>query len=233
MKNKIAITNFDFETQRADPDNLINVWIPEIEAAAEVYVKDDRFLAFLLAGLRLGGRFKTVKGLRLTDIVKTAGYSRSTFFRIFGGRPRFLCKGYQLTCLLWVKVYAKYLNQQELNLDDFCKFTMDVFYGASCSVPNEVLLAVWREHNGTHSTFHPHLAELATVIHSYLGQNRETQHLKIDTTELDAVLRSLDLIVVNARLEDSDLWRTPLYYNTLSKMLKGYLSTCICPAAYR
>ena len=70
----------------------------------------------------------------------------------------------------------------------------------------------------------PHVAELAPVIHRYLAQNPQTQHLQIDLEELGGVLKDLDLAILNARLEDSALWGTPFYYKKLKKMLKGYLA---------
>src|SRR5210317_425782 len=96
----LAITDFDFHAATADPDSLIQAWMPEIEEAAQQYVPDDRFIAFLVAALRLGARSKSLKGLNLMRLVEVAGYSRSTFFRLFEGHTGFLLNGYQLTCQL-------------------------------------------------------------------------------------------------------------------------------------
>jgi len=222
----LAITDFDFQTQSADPDALIAVWMPEIEAAAETHVPDDRFVAFLTAAMRLTARSKSLSGLNVNKLIEAAGYSRSTFFRLFEGQTGFLLKGYQLTCLLSTKVYAKHLVGQELSLDEFCAFTADVFYGANCTIPHEILQMLWREHNLTHQQFHPHLTGLAPIVKDYLAQNPQTQHLEIDEDELGGVLSNLDLVILNARLEDDEQWGTPFYYTKLRKMLKGYLVTC-------
>lgn len=222
----LAITHFDFQTQSADPDALIAVWMPEIEAAAETHVPDDRFVAFLIAALRLGARSKSLSGLNVNKLIEAAGYSRSTFFRLFEGQTGFLLKGYQLTCLLSTKVYEKHLVGQELSLDEFCTYTADVFYGANCTIPHEILQMLWREHNLTHQDFHPHVADLAPLIRAYLSGNPQTRNLNIDVEELDAVLKSLDLLLLNARLEDDPQWGTPFYYKKLRKMLKGYLVAC-------
>ena len=226
MTPSCAITRFDFETQPADPDRLIEAWMPEIEAAAESYIPDDRFIAFLTAALRLGARSKSLKGLNLMELVEKAGYSRSTFFRLFEGYTSFLFKGYQLTCLLSTRVYAKHLEHQTLSLDEFCTFTADVFYGANCTIPHEILQMLWREHDLTHQEFHPHVAGLAPIIRDYLARNPDTRHLQIDVDELDGVLKNLDLVILNARLEDDAQWGTPFYYKKLRKMLKGYLVAC-------
>lgn len=53
---QIPITNFDFTTFPADQDNLIKAWLPEIEESERSYVPDDRFIAFLIAALRIGAR---------------------------------------------------------------------------------------------------------------------------------------------------------------------------------
>jgi hypothetical protein len=59
-----------------------------------------------------------------------------------------------------------------------------------------------------------------------LAQNPQTRHLKIDIDEFDGVLKSLDLDILTARLEDNPLWGTPFQYKKLRKMLRGYLVAC-------
>ncbi len=56
VMRQIAITDFDFTTFPADQDNLIKAWLPEIEESVRSYVPDDRFIAFLIAALRIGAR---------------------------------------------------------------------------------------------------------------------------------------------------------------------------------
>jgi AraC-like DNA-binding protein len=226
MSGSIPITDFDFETHDADMDALIAAWLPEIEAAAEAHVPDDRFMSFLVAVLRLGARSKSLKGFNMMEVINKAGYSRSTFFRLFEGYTGFLFKGYQLTCRLSTIVYQQHLQDQELSLDEFCTFTADVFYGANCTIPHEVIQMLWREHDLTHLEFHPHLTELAPMIREYLAANPPTAHLSVDVEELDGVLKTLDLVILNARLEDNTLWGTPFYYKKLRKMIKGYLIAC-------
>ena len=226
MTPHLAITDFDFSTQPPDQDALIKAWVSEIEAAAADHVPDDRFLAFLTAALRLGARSKTLEGFNLLQIVEKAGYSRSTFFRLFEGYTSFLFTGYKLSCLLSTKVYARHLTAHERSLDEFCTFTADMFFGANCTVPNEIVQMLWREHDLPHLEFHPHLSELAHTMVPYLAQNPQTQHLKIDFDEFDGVLKSFDLDILTARLEDNPLWGTPFYYKKLKKMLMGYLLTC-------
>ena len=226
MNQPLSITSLRFSAQSADQDALIKAWVPEIEAAAADYVPDDRWVAFLTAVLRLGAHSKSLDGFNLVQIVEKAGYSRSTFFRLFVGYTSFLFTGYKLSCLLSTKVYARYLTAQERSLDEFCTFTADVFFGANCTVPNEIVQMLWREHNLPHLEFHPHLSELALVMAPYLAQNPQTQHLKIDFDEFDGVLKSFDLDILTARLEGNPLWGTPFYYNKLRKMLQGYLLAC-------
>jgi hypothetical protein len=116
MNQPLAITDFDFATELADADRLVEVWLPEIERVLTTFERDDRFIAFLTAALRIGARSKNLKHLKhlnLMDVVEKAGYSRSTFFRLFEGYTGFLFKGYQLSCLLTTKVYAQHLVDQQ------------------------------------------------------------------------------------------------------------------------
>lgn len=223
---QLSITDFDFTAFPADQDQLIKAWLPEIEEAARSYVPDDRFIAFLIAALRIGARSKSLDGFNLMKIVEKAGYSRSTFFRLFEGYSGFLLNGYKLTCGLSIRVYERHLGEHEKTLEEFCKFTADVFFGANCTIPNEIVRMLWREHALTHAEFHPHVADLAPIMVSYLAQNAPTQHLNVDVDEMYGVVLNLDLDILNARLDDNPLWGTPAYYKKLHKMLLGYFLTC-------
>lgn len=222
----LSITGFDFREAPADLDALIRAWMPEIEQAAHKYVPDDKFIAFLVAALRLGARSKSLEGLNLMRLVEAARYSRSTFFRLFEGYTGFLLKGYQLSCQLSHNVYAKHLGNTPRTLDEFCTFTADVFYGANCTIPQEIIQMLRNEHGKTQDEFHPHLTGLAPIMRDYLKANPATAHLDIDLDELAGVVKNLDLDILNARLNNDPKWGTPQYYHKLRKMLLGYLLTC-------
>jgi AraC-like DNA-binding protein len=223
---RIAITDFDFETQPADTDALIEAWTPEIETLLLTHYQDNRLVSFIISAIKLGSRYKSLDALNIIKITQNSGYSRSTFFRLFETRTAFLLKGYQTVCQLSGQVYEKYLREQALSTDNFCTYTVDVFYGANCTIPHDVLQMLWQEHNLTHKEFHPHVAGLALVMRDYLAENPQTAHLQIEVDELSGVLNNLDLVILNARLEDDEQWGTPFFYKKLLKMLKGYLITC-------
>ena len=226
MTQPPAITSFDFETEPVNQKALIAAWLPEIEAVMRSREHDDRSTAFIIAIMRLRSSSKTADKIKLGAVIKLAGYSRSTFFRLFGNYNSFLLDAYQLICLLAIDVYAKHLKEQQLNVADFSKFTTDICYAAVCTIPREILKVLWYENAISHRKFHPHLSEFTSVIFSYLTQNAQTKHLKIDVDELDGVLRTLDLELLHARLEDDSFWGSPLYYKKIKKMLYGYLASC-------
>lgn len=221
----VHITEFNFDTEAADSDRLIAAWLPEIETTAQTYVPDDRFISFLTAALRLGAQSKNLKNFNLMDVIVKAGYSRSTFFRLFEGYTRFLLQGYQLTCQLSGRVYAKHLEDRAMDIDTFSRYTADVFYGGSCAIPNEIVQMLWKEHQLTQAEFHPHLKELTSIIYDYLNKNESTKHLTVDWEELSGVIHNLDLDMLNARLDNNPAWGTPLYYKKLLRLFKGYLLT--------
>ena len=225
VQKSVHITEFNFETDAADPDRLIAAWLPEIETTAQTYVPDDRFISFLTAALRLGARSKSLKNFNLMDVIVKAGYSRSTFFRLFEGYTGFLLQGYQLTCQLSGKVFAKHLEDHAMNIDEFSRFTADVFYGGNCAIPNEIVQMLWKEHQLTQAEFHPHLNELTSIIYDYLTKNESTKHLTVDQEELHSVIQNLDLDMLNARLEDNPTWGTPTHYSKLRRLFHGYLLT--------
>lgn len=226
MTKQPTITSFSFEVAPPSQFALTKAWLPEIEKAASSSDLDVRRATFVVAIMRLGANSQTIEKIKLNAVIKLAGYSRSTFFRLFGNHNGFLLDAYQLICLLAINVYAKHLKEQQLNVADFSKFTTDICYGAACTIPREILKVLWCENAISHRKFHPHLSELTSVIFSYLTQNAQTKHLKIDVDELDGVLKTLDLELLHARLEDNSFWGSPLHYKKIKKMLYGYLASC-------
>ena len=226
MTQWLDITSFNFETEPVNQKALIEAWLPEIEMVAWNHEPDVTRATFLIAVLRLGVNSKAINKIKLEAVIKLSGYGRSTFFRLFGNKSGFLLEAYQFTYSLSIEVYAKYLNQQKLNVAEFSKFTVDIFYGANCSVPKGFLKALWDEGTKSHREFHPHLIKLTPIIFSYLTQNAQTKHLKIDVDELDGVLKTLDLEFLHSQLENDRHWGTPVSHQKIRRILGGYLLSC-------
>ena len=144
---------------------------------------------------------------------------------MFEGYTGFLLKGYQLSAQLTNDVYKKHLIGQTRDLDTFCKFTADVFYGVNCTIPTEIMQFLWAEHALTLQEFHPHLPELAEIMVDYLAQNEPTKHLSLDLDELRDVIYGFDLIMLTAQTTHDPKWGTPAAYRKLLKMFRGYFST--------
>ncbi|NBV61916.1 MAG: hypothetical protein EBR73_12725 [Rhodobacteraceae bacterium] len=83
------ISEFNFESTIPDIDTHIQMWLPEVEKAARSFVANDRYQAFFLAALRMAASTKSLKGFSVPNLAKKAGYSRSTFFRLFEGYSGF------------------------------------------------------------------------------------------------------------------------------------------------
>jgi len=67
----------------------------------------------------------------------------------------------------------------------------------------------------------------AQVIADYLESNPPTQHLNLGVDELTDLVRDLDLVLLNARLESDPQLGTPRLYMRLRRMLKGYLESSV------
>lgn len=218
-----TITDFRISEGIPDTDDLIRVWLPEIERAAQEHVPNDRLQAFFIAALRLAARSKSLDSLTLAKIINGSGYSRSTFFRLFEGYTSFLLRGYQLLCQLSIKVYAKTLAEREMSLDSFVAHTADILYSGNCSTPNDVVQTIWASSGKDHRQFHPHLAELALVVRMYLSRNPETAHIQLDPDDLLEVLRLLDWDLLQARIDGSGRFPSTAHYWRLRTLLSGYL----------
>ena len=217
------ITDFSIPEGVPDPDHLIQAWLPEIEIAARDFIPNDKVQAFFLAALRMSAKSKSLAAFNLFAIVDRSGYSRSTFFRLFEGYTGFLLSGYQMTCSLSIKVYAKYLSQKAMTLDEFIEFSADVLYGANCSIPNEITKTLWTESEQDHLVFHKHLKELASVMQNYLNWNPATSKLPIEEDDILEVVRMLDWELLQARVDGSEQFPSIPHYWRLRRILAGYL----------
>lgn len=226
MNTPTAITEFHFKTNSPDQKALLRAWLPEIEEAARTYELDDRTVSFCIAAMRLIARSNKLKDFTLAQVANSSGYSRSTFFRQFESYHGFLLKCYQISCRLAASVYEQKLDGRNMSLNEFCTFTMDLYYGAVCAAPNELVQLLWREHNLTHIELHPHLSKVAIIIKDFLAQNQQTQHLCIELKELEGVIRCLDTYLLTARIEGNSTWETSLNYCQIWKMFNGYLLAC-------
>ena len=225
METPPSIFDFNFDVEPANSDRLIQAWMPEIERAILRHETDDRLISFVIAALRIGARSKTLSGFNLMELVEKAGYSRATFFRMFGGSMGFFLKGYQLSARLTLDVYKTHLYEQSRELDEFCKFTADVFYGVHCTIPTEIMQFLWGEHELSQQEFHPHLPELSKIMADYLAQNEPTKHLSVDLEELTDVINGFDLIMLTARISDDPKCGTPETYRRLLRMFRGYFAS--------
>lgn len=219
--------DFNFEVGATEIERLSEVWLKEIEEAALTASTDDKFSAFLISVLRLGKKHKSLKSFNVFQIAETAGYARSTFFRLFENYTQFLLKAYQVSAQLATDVYQKYLEEQQMSLEEFIQFTSDVFYGVNCTIPNEVMQLLWNEHALKHEEFHPHLSDVASVMFDYLSQNDQTRNLALDKSELSGIIHSIDRDMLMARVENHPDWGTPEYYIKLKKLFHGYFLTCM------
>ena len=218
-----AITEFTFDKGLPDPDALTQAWVPAIEQASFNHITDDRFKAFLVAAIRLGANSRRLEGVNVLNLVEKAGYSRSTFFRLFESHTNFLLTGYHLTCSLSIEVYRDLLKCKEMSIEEFAQFTTDVFYGANCTVPNEISQMLWQAHGVSHKAFHPHLPKVSKIILEYLKSNPATSELDVDQEELDGIIHTLDWDMLQARIDLGEVFPTLQQHKRLKRILYGYL----------
>jgi hypothetical protein len=112
-----------------------------------------------------------------------------------------------------------------MRLEEFADFTSTVFFGLNCTISSEVIAFLWETHQLSHTEFHPHLADVSSVIYSYLKSNDQTRQVNFDAAELSDFIRTLDLDMITARIERNPEWGKPAYYKKLHRMLLGYLSS--------
>ena len=204
-------------------DALQSAWLKEIEAIISASPDSPKHLAFVIAGLRVAAKVKSLDKISITALAKISGYSRATFFRDYGKFHEFAIKSYQQTCYASALVYEKRLAEHDLSRTQFVELSGAILYGANVCIPNEVVARLWQSKDWAHLDFHPHLPQVAAVMTRYLRDNAETASLRFSDQEMLDAVCSLDRDILMSRLEKHSEFPSERQYKRLKAFLHGFI----------
>ena len=207
----------------ANADSLRAAWLKEIEAVLSASPDTAKDLAFLVAGLRLAAKVKSLEKLSVEALAKISGYSRATFFRKYGKFYDFAMKSYQRTCHASVLVYEKKLAEHSLSRSQFVEFSGSILYGANVCIPNEIVVQLWRREEWAHLEFHPHLPLVAATMASYLRNNSATKSIYFSDKELLEAVCALDMDILMSRLASRSEFPSERQYRRIKAFFDGFL----------
>lgn len=205
-------------------ENLRDAWKKVVFRrlkGAEVTNKEEVFIttAILLFS-------KLPDGLQVSaeKLVAKAGYSRATFFRIFGSFAKFQLTAYRFLARLAVTEYQDIISGMTLNPQQLSEVTLSVIYSSHAAVPNSVFCGlVSKFPNEPASFFHSEPANLAAVIHEYVQKHKHLGYAHFTVQELTQVIQILDHDIFAQRTNPDAEFPCRDQAKRLRKMFLGFV----------
>lgn len=192
---------FTVEQVLSETDLVTRVWADEIAKAASEHIADSRWEAFALAGIRQYANASSLAEVKIANLVKQAGYSKSTFFRVFDNLTKYQLHLYQLVSQLSTEVYAQRLFAKPRSPMEFAEFTIDLFYSADCTIPNDWVATLWKKYGHIgHEKFHPQMINISRTIVSYTQEHRALGYKVLSVPDVHAVTCLYERDVLESRL---------------------------------
>ena len=192
---------FNVEDVLTETDLVTRVWADEIANAASDHIADSRWEAFALAGIQQYANASSLAEVKIANLVKQAGYSRSTFFRVFDNLTKYQLHLYQLVSQLSTEVYAKRLFAKPRPPLEFAEFTINLFYSADCTIPNDWVATLWKKYGHVgHEKFHPQLSDISRTIAQYTQEHRSLGYNELAVSDVHPVVCLYEREVLESRL---------------------------------
>ena len=216
---------FDVEDFLSETDLLTSLWADEIAKAATEHIADNRWEAFALSGIRQYANANSLAEVKIANLAKQAGYSKSTFFRIFDNLTKYQLRLYQLVSQLSVEVYEQRLFAKPRSPLDFANFTINLFYSADCTIPNEWVAMLWEKYGHLgHDNFHPQLSDISRTITEYTQKHRSLGYANLSASDVHAVVCLYEREILESRLAPQPSFPSPGQSLRWKRMLFGLVA---------
>lgn len=169
---------------------------------------------------------KLPEGLQVSveNLVAKAGYSRATFFRLFGSFSKFQLSAYRFLARMAVEEYAAIISEMTLNPHQLSEVTLSVVYSSHAAIPNPVFQSmVSRFPNEPAAFFHSEPDNLAKVIHAYAQKHKHLGYAHFTEKELAHVVQVLDHDIFTQRTNPEAEFPCRDQAKRLRKMFLGFI----------
>lgn len=207
-----------------DTEAITRIWVEEIDRVMAGSRLDFRFETFLRAGIRI---YASAMGRRVSmrEIYETAGYSKSTFHRIFDSFPRYQLKLYQFLCQSAIEVYRQKLNEKARTPEEFCSFTKNIVYSSHVTVPSGLLRRIYNLNAPISPTeFHPHVDVMAEVMFDYMRKHQALGYRRVSFQSLRQLIRTLDYDILASKLDQPTSFPSVEQAERLERLLFAYIA---------
>lgn len=214
---------FDVTLYLDEAEIVADVWLDEIESRISSLHLDFVKETFLRAGLR-AYRLTYGKKFSAKEVYIKAGYSKSTFHRMFDTFPAYQLKIYHFIADMAVDIYADCLERKERTPEEFCRFTRDCIYSSHLAAPKSIVADVYRINSPiTPERFHPYVPKTSEVMYEYIRQRRDLGYGEFSKDGLTEVIRTLDYDILFSKVNDCGVFPNIEQANRLERMLLAYI----------
>lgn len=175
----------------------------EIEISASIEFAGSAKGAFLIAALRAAPKAHASHQLHLKNIINTSGYSRATFFRVFGSNHAFRTECYSVFSTLAASAIDRLLRAKKRTAADFAMFASSAIYCAF----NFLLLPLYEQQQKAATRVEKPSQDTNTKLSAALANclyaNSPTRHLQISIHEIGFCLRAIETDLLDTRPDHS------------------------------
>ena len=216
---------FDVEDYLAETDLITSVWADEISKAASQHIADNRWEAFALAGIRQYASAQSLTEVKIANLAKQAGYSRSTFFRVFDNVTKYQFHLFKIVSSLSVDVYQDRVFSKHRSPLEFVNFTINLFYSADCTIPNDWVETLWKRYGHCgFDDFNPQLPKISKVIKQYIQDHPGLGYADISEADIHAFVRLYERDILESRLGPTPIFPSESQSSRWKRMFLGLIA---------
>lgn len=208
-----------------DEIQIQEAWRQIVERRLSAIVPEGRSETFIRSAILFYARSPSIVRVTADAIIAKAGFSRSTFFRVFGSFNEFQIKMYQYLCEIAAAEYLDLIKQRSLNPAQLADLTLSVIYSSNIAIPNAHFLNMVRgAPELKFSDFNKSTQRLSVGLHDYIIKHKHLGYAEFDVIELHALLETLDFDIFNQRVSNDRVFPSAEQAKRLRKMFLGFIS---------
>lgn len=191
----IALNEFDVSFDR---EAIEATWLEIVDRRISDIANCPKDEVFIRAALILYSRSRVVR-LTVDKIVKKAGFSRSSFFRMHSF-PEFQLKLYRKLCRLAILEYQDLINKKPLSPTEFAELTLSVLYSSHVAIRDHVFEQLVSSHQGCgFDEFNTEVAFVSDVIVAYCNKYSHLGYRRLSRSQVESTIRLFDFDIFQSR----------------------------------
>ena len=208
-----------------DEAKIQEVWRQIVEQRLSAVVPESKSETFIRSAILFYTRSPMAVRVTADVIIAKAGFSRSSFFRIFKSFGDFQVKMYRYLCNIAALEYLSIINRMQLNPTQLADITLSVIYSSNIAIPNSHFVNMVRSAPELKYTeFNQSTPILAAGLYDYMEKHKHLGYACVDLSEIQALLDTLDFDIFNQRVSPEKTFPSAVQARRLRKLFFGFIS---------